>query len=277
MAFRTQEISRPVPVFPLIPTPLSLSDRSRPSCASLRSPRFFFAWRSVLAALLLALLAACASTKVEPGHYRVQSGDTLIQIARDNNTSVSNLMRWNNLSSANHIDVGQILRVQAPPGSAPAASSPGSSSGSSAASSARHPRHKAAAQPAPEHAAGPITIRLIWPADGKITRRYGNAGSHGVTIGNAAGTPVIAAAAGTVAYASNGLRGYGNLIIIKHASNYLTIYAHNRKLLVKQGQTVTQGQKIAEMGNTDSKVVELYFELRSGGTAVDPTRALPSR
>jgi lipoprotein YgeR len=217
------------------------------------------------------LLAACASTKVEPGHYRVQSGDTLAQIARDNNQSVSDLMRWNSLSSANRISVGQVLRVAPPAGSVPAAAAP---SPASRPASRKPPPHTASA---PERAAAPVNIHLVWPAEGKVTRRYDGSASHGISIAGSAGTAVVAAAAGKVAYASNGLRGYGNLVIVQHSSNYLTIYAHNRKLLVKQGQTVTQGQKIAEMGNTDSKTVELYFELRSGGTAVDPSRALPSR
>jgi murein DD-endopeptidase MepM/ murein hydrolase activator NlpD len=78
-----------------------------------------------------------------------------------------------------------------------------------------------------------------------------------------------------VEYASNGLRGYGNLIILRHPSGHMTIYAHNRRLLVKPGERVTQGQKIAEMGNSDGKQVELYFELRQSGKPVDPVRALP--
>jgi murein DD-endopeptidase MepM/ murein hydrolase activator NlpD len=88
---------------------------------------------------------------------------------------------------------------------------------------------------------------------------------------------VLAAAAGTVVYAGNGLRGYGNLLIIKHNSEYLTAYAHNRALLVKEGQAVTRGQKIAEMGNSDTDRVMLHFELRYQGRSIDPSRALPPR
>ena len=84
-------------------------------------------------------------------------------------------------------------------------------------------------------------------------------------------------AAGTVAYSGSGLRGYGHLVIVKHNASFLSIYAHNSKLLVKEGQRVTQGQKIAEMGNSDSKQVGLYFELRYDGQAVDPAGSLPSR
>jgi lipoprotein YgeR len=215
------------------------------------------------------LLAACASTAVEPGYYRVQSGDTLTEIAREQDRSVAELMRWNNLSSANQIDKGQVLRVKPPAGANAAASSTQSRTKSSV---SRKP-----STPKPVASAPVGNIKLIWPADGKVARGFDGAQSHGLSIVNTAGTPIVAAAPGTVAYASNGLRGYGNLVIVKHSSDYLTIYAHNSKLLVKQGQAVKQGQKIAEMGSSDSKRVELYFELRRGGSAVDPARALPSR
>ena len=110
----------------------------------------------------------------------------------------------------------------------------------------------------------------MWPAQGKVTRGYDGSGSNGIVISNASGTSVVAAAAGTVAYSGSGLRGYGHLVIVKHNASFLSIYAHNSKLLVKEGQRVTQGQKIAEMGNSDSKQVGLYFELRYDGQAVDP-------
>jgi len=106
-----------------------------------------------------------------------------------------------------------------------------------------------------------------------MVQTYNGSSSRGITIANVAGTPVVAAAAGTVMYANDGLRAYGNLIIIQHDANYLTIYAHNRKLLVKEGQKVAQGQRIAEMGATGSHQVALYFELRHNGQAVDPSGA----
>jgi murein DD-endopeptidase MepM/ murein hydrolase activator NlpD len=225
--------------------------------------------RLACGAVLACLLAACASPRVGPGYYRVKSGDTLTRIARDHNQSVSNLMRWNKLDNPNQIDTGQVLRVEPPEGSAKATER------SPARSGAKPDTDKATAA-APADKTPLRGIALIWPAQGSVAQRFG-ASSPGLRIVNAAGTPVIAAAAGTVAYASNGLRGYGNLVIIRHSSDFLTIYAHNRTLAVKQGQRVTQGQKIAEMGNSDSKRVELYFELRQGGKPVDPARALPPR
>ena len=96
-------------------------------------------------------------------------------------------------------------------------------------------------------------------------------------IGGKAGDPVLAAADGRVVYAGSGLRGYGNLIIIKHNADYLTAYAHNQTLLVKEDQNVRKGQKIAEMGSTDADRVQLHFEIRKQGKPVDPARQLPSR
>ena len=120
-------------------------------------------------------------------------------------------------------------------------------------------------------------ISLIWPATGNVVRGFDGNNSKGIDIANAAGTPVFAAAGGTVVYASNGLRGYGNLLIIKHNADYLTAYAHNRSLLVKEGETVQQGQKIAEMGKSDNDRVMLHFELRYAGRSIDPARSLPPR
>lgn len=230
--------------------------------------------KRLVCASLLAVLAACGSAPVGPGFYRVERGDTLSKIARSNRQSVQSIVRWNNLSNPNSIEVGQVLRV-APPGNSAAvtASTAGGSARSSAASRAPAPGSTPdAAPPVPAS-----SISLVWPANGTVIRRFDGANSKGIDIAAAAGTPVIAAAAGTVVYAGNGLRGYGNLLIIKHNADYLTAYAHNRVLLVKEGQTVTQGQKIAEMGDTDTDRVMLHFELRYEGRSIDPSRALPAR
>ena len=101
--------------------------------------------------------------------------------------------------------------------------------------------------------------------------------NKGLDIGGNAGDPVLAVAEGKVVYAGSGLRGYGNLIIIKHDNTYLTAYAHNQALLVKEDQSVKKGQKIAEMGNSDADRVKLHFEVRKQGKPVDPIKYLPSR
>ncbi|GAB7537192.1 hypothetical protein BGC_34100 [Burkholderia sp. 3C] len=118
-------------------------------------------------------------------------------------------------------------------------------------------------------------MSFAWPVRGPILNQFDDSKNKGLNIGGTAGTPVKAAADGRVVYAGNGLRGYGNLIIIKHDPTYLTAYAHNRALMVKEGDSVTKGQKIAEMGNSDSDRVMLHFEVRRQGKPVDPLKYLP--
>ncbi|BEU20829.1 MULTISPECIES: peptidoglycan DD-metalloendopeptidase family protein [Paraburkholderia] len=235
--------------------------------------------RRLVCAAMVAALAACGSAPVGPGYYRVERGDTLYKIARSNRTSVESLTRWNKLSNPDSLEVGQVLRVAPPPGTATAStgstrsSSSGSASAGASASASSSSRSAAADTPA----APASSISLIWPATGNVVRGFDGNNSKGIDIANAAGTPVFAAASGTVVYASNGLRGYGNLLIIKHNADYLTAYAHNRSLLVKEGETVQQGQKIAEMGDSDNDRVMLHFELRYAGRSIDPARSLPPR
>jgi lipoprotein YgeR len=215
---------------------------------------------------LIAVVAACGSAPVGPGFYRVERGDTLSKVARESRTSVSNIVRWNDLANPNAIEVGQVLRVAPPSGSVTAA----------APSSSPAPRASAGDSTAP--AATPSSgISLIWPANGGVIRGFDGQNSKGIDIAGQSGTQVVAAAAGIVVYAGNGLRGYGNLLIVKHNADFLTAYAHNRALLVKEGQSVTQGQPIAEMGDTDTDRVMLHFELRYKGNSIDPSRYLPSR
>jgi lipoprotein NlpD len=116
----------------------------------------------------------------------------------------------------------------------------------------------------------------IWPARGALAYRFGGAGAlKGLGIAGKAGSPVVAAAPGRVVYSGSGLRGYGKLVIIKHSEEYLTVYAHNQALLVKEGEQVKRGQRIAEMGDSDSERVALHFELRRFGRPVDPLSQLP--
>ncbi len=116
----------------------------------------------------------------------------------------------------------------------------------------------------------------MWPAKGAVISEYDEA-KKGIDIAGAAGDAVVASADGRVVFAGSGLRGYGNLIILKHNNTYLTAYAHNQSLLVKEDQSVKKGQKIAEMGNTDADRVKLHFEIRRQNRAVDPLKYLPAR
>ncbi len=233
-----------------------------------------------------------------PGYYRVKPGDTLYRIALENGQNYRDIAAWNNLANPNQIEVDQLLRV-APPNGAVAAVPPGAvpPSGSAAvpplsSGPAMPPIYGAngastgaatappAAVPAPgpaagDNAAGPSSVTFAWPVRGPILNSFDDSKNKGLNIGGAAGTPVKAAADGRVVYAGNGLRGYGNLIIVKHDATYLTAYAHNRALMVKEGDSVTKGQKIAEMGNSDSDRVMLHFEVRRQGKPVDPLKYLP--
>ncbi|KAB2927364.1 MAG: peptidoglycan DD-metalloendopeptidase family protein [Dechloromonas sp.] len=123
----------------------------------------------------------------------------------------------------------------------------------------------------------PDDVPWIWPSAGKVVAPYSESGNKGLDFGGKSGDPVIAAGEGKVVYAGAGLRGYGELVIIKHNAAFLSAYAHNRKILVKEGQQVSRGQKIAEMGNTDSDSVKLHFEIRKQGKPVDPAQYLPKR
>jgi lipoprotein NlpD len=214
-----------------------------------------------------------ASEPTPPGYYRVKKGDTLARIALDNGQAPRDVIAWNKLSNPNQIEVDDLILVRPPAGSQSAAKSAVKSSD---AAKADTPKTKDAAKettksdaPATEVVAEP-GIRLSYPAKGKITSEFSEA-NKGIDIAGKVGDPVQAAADGKVVYAGNSLRGYGNLVIVKHDNTYLTAYAHNSKLLVKEGDTVRKGQKIAEIGDTDTTSPKLHFELRVNGKPVNPT------
>lgn len=221
----------------------------------------------------------------KPGYYTVKPGDTLIRIALENGQNWRDIARWSELPNPNVIEVGQVLRVvpPAPPAAVVAQAAVPPAAVASAplppASAASAPRPAASAAPA----AGPAVpaedeIAWSWPtAGGALLAGFDEQKNKGLDIGGRAGEPVLAAADGRVVYAGAGLRGYGNLIILKHNNTYLTAYAHNQALLVKEDQTVRKGQKIAEMGATDTDRVKLHFEIRRQGKPVDPSRYLPAR
>lgn len=176
-----------------------------------------------------------------------------------------------------------------PGASAPGAASPAASTAASpvAGAVASAPGvTTAAAAPAATPAAAPAKpaaregdddVPWMWPAAGPVVAPFDESRSKGVAIGGKAGDPVLAAADGRVVYAGSGLRGYGNLVIVKHNATYLTAYAHNQSLLVKDEQVVRRGQKIAEMGSSDAERVQLHFEIRRLGVPIDPLRLLPPR
>jgi len=148
---------------------------------------------------------------------------------------------------------------------------------SSPQAAASAPAAPVASAPSSKPALAEDDLNWIWPANGAILAGFDEVKNKGVDIGGKAGDPVLAAADGRVVYVGAGLRGYGNLIILKHNNVYLTAYAHNQTLLVKEDQSVLKEQKIAEMGNSDADRVKLHFEVRRQGKPVDPTKYLPAR
>lgn len=224
--------------------------------------------RLLAVVMMVFLLVACGSspkkqtpTQTSTGYYRVVKGDTLFKIARQHGQSVDGLMAANKISNPNQLKVGQLLRVQGGASSPP-------------------PAPKATVQ-APKAVtskavAAPRAIKLMWPAAGPHRRGTG-AQSQGVFITGNKGDTVKAAASGKVMYAGSGLRGYGNMVIISHDANFISVYAHNDSISVKENQAIKQGDTIARMGSTDTTQVQLYFELRYNGKAVSAIPYLPTK
>ncbi len=214
----------------------------------------------------------------KPGYYTVKPGETLMRISLDHGQNWRDIARWSNLDNPNVIEVGQVLRVVPPVSSASAAPvAPAVAGAASAPAATASAASTPASAPATEGAAASENLGFIWPAAGSLIAGFDDSRNKGLDIGGKAGDPVMAAADGRVIYAGAGLRGYGNLILIKHNNTYLTAYAHNQTLLVKDDQVVRKGQKIAEMGSSDADRVKLHFEVRRQGKPVDPSRYLPSR
>lgn len=233
----------------------------------------------------------------KPGYYTVKAGDTLIRIGLEQGQAAKDIARWSNLENPNRIEIGQVLRVVPPAATngngvvakpvtsasaTPVASAPApAASAEKHASSAPTAGTSSPASPTPAPSAPVATseddISWIWPTNGTVLAGFDEVKNKGLDIGGAAGDPVVAAADGRVVYVGAGLRGYGNLIILKHNNTYLTAYAHNQTLLIKEDQSVRKGQKIAEMGSSDADRVKLHFEVRRQGKPVDPAKYLPAR
>ncbi|MCX7512337.1 peptidoglycan DD-metalloendopeptidase family protein [Frateuria hangzhouensis] len=238
------------------------------------------------------------------GSYRVVRGDTLYSIAFRNGLDFRDLAAWNGIDSPYTIWPGQVLRLsrgrsQAVSKRSPVKTAPRASAGSTpvfkpvapapsrqavvvagAATVAKPVTPAATPVVRPPkgatHTAGGVTWR--WPADGTLIKKFQSGDAiPGIELAGEAGDPVRAAAGGVVVYSGNGLVGYGELIIIKHNDDFLSAYGHNRKRLVKEGQRVSAGQLIAEMGSTGAPRNELQFQIRRNGNPVDPLDYLPAR
>ncbi|BCT31687.1 LysM peptidoglycan-binding domain-containing protein [Pseudomonas protegens] len=270
--------------------------------------------RLMIGLVLSSLLVGCSSTKsssvgvversnnaapqrptVTTGQYVVRRGDTLFSIAFRYGWDYKALAARNNIAEPYTIHPGQTIRFDGRTGVAPTTVVTSTQSGASSSSKTTVIRRPAGATtatatgtstataskpaPAPVTPAGPAPTGWGWPSNGVLIGKFSSNGSlnKGIDIAGDLGQPVLAASDGTVVYAGSGLRGYGELVIIKHNETYVSAYGHNRKLLVREGQQVKVGQTIAEMGSTGTDRVKLHFEIRRQGKPVDPLQFLPRR
>ncbi|MGB6241321.1 MAG: peptidoglycan DD-metalloendopeptidase family protein [Castellaniella sp.] len=212
------------------------------------------------------------------GTYVVRAGDTLYKIAQAHGMEVSRLAQLNNISNPQQLAIGQVLRLDSgtalPSGGATAVATPVQGGPASTTPAATEPA--AAPETSSARASDANLVSWGWPANGKIIQGFSNT-TKGIDIDGAIGSPVVAASDGKVMYAGNGVRGLGNLILLGHNNGFITAYAHNQTLLVKTGETVKKGAKIATIGQSDTTSPRLHFEIRRRGTPVNPLSYLPAR
>lgn len=234
-------------------------------------PAFFRSAALVLAAALIA--AGCGTApRVEQmrDYHIVRSGETLFTIAWRYGKDYRDLARWNDLGDGSLIYPGQLIKLYPPPG--------GRERTERRASSGERRSAGAPARELPELPSEPPPA-WAWPTTGSVVVEFGErpGTGTGVLISGESGQPVRAAAGGRVVYSGGGLIGYGQLIIVKHNDTYLSAYGHNASLLVQEGETVGQGQRIATMGEGPEREPRLHFEIRQNGKPVDPRQFLPPR
>lgn len=244
----------------------------------------------LLVVLVIALLVAgCArdghygagqyqgpNTRWHGGYHTVRKGDTLYSVAWQYGYDFEVVARWNNIGAPYRIHPGQRLRLTPPPASSQQArSAPSQPRGNTTPRADTRTTGKTSPKPAPSAR----NFAWRWPVHGEIIGRFatGVAGKSGLEIAGKRGEPIRAAAPGYVVYSGSGLRGYGRLIIIKHNETYLSAYAHNSKLRVKENEQVKMGQHIADMGSSGTNRNMLHFEIRRDGKPVDPLKYLPKR
>lgn len=267
------------------------------ACASQRpAPVVDRSGRSAAATATLPAAPAVVRT-AKDGIYVAQRGDTVANVALAFGVSPKDLARWNGLRESEGLIPGQTVQVTPPPDvatvspitrggqvevrplppggpapEAPASLPPGVAPGSP-------PAVAPPASPAPSEPARPSSASLpwLWPTAGKVIENFDDPRNKGIDIAGNEGAPVQAAADGEVVYVGSAVRGYGNLVIVRHSDDYITAYAHNRKVLVAEKQSVKRGQAIAELGRSDADRPKLHFEIRHQGKPVDPLKYLPAR
>jgi lipoprotein NlpD len=217
--------------------------------------------------------AAPAPQVPAEGYYVVKRGDTLYSIALEHGADYRDIAQWNTLDDPTKLRIGQQLRVKPPEERSVQVGRPRILGRIES-----RPIEGGAAAPPPAREEPKIdtdTVQFMWPARGKVLAGFAEPRSKGIDIDGKIGDPVVAAATGRVTYIGSGIPGLGKLVVIRHDNGFITVYAHNKAILVKEQQAVTRGQKIAELGNTDADRPKLHFQIRKGAAAVDPLRYLP--
>jgi lipoprotein NlpD len=210
-------------------------------------------------------------------YYTVKRGDTLYSIALEHGADYRDLAQWNSLDDPTKLRVGQQLRMRTPEGEPRAQVGPARIVVGRLESRPLESRPLEPPPPSTPKAPpavvtvnpDPIGFQFIWPVKGKVLAGFADPRNKGIDIDGKPGDPVVAAASGRVTYMGTGIPGLGKLVVIKHDNGYITVYAHNREILVKEQQSVVRGQKIAELGT------KLHFQIRKGASAVDPLLYLP--
>ena len=248
--------------------------------------------RKTAAGFLIIFLTACVSNQnskvtynYDHGYHTVFKGETLYSISFRHGYDYKKIAAWNNIRPPYTIYPGQRLRLTPPPVTSKTYAKKSKSQStrltkatrSSKTTTAKKSTLKKSKSSTNKTVSKPTKHVWGWPTKGKIISNYSlkAGGNKGIDIAGKEGQGVFAASSGKVVYSGNGLIGYGNLIIVKHSEEYLSAYAHNRKLLVKEGGNVTRGQKIAELGSSGAKSPRLHFEIRQNGKPVDPLKYLP--
>ena len=213
--------------------------------------------RIIFICVVAVILTACSSSGSSRhyGYHIVERGDTLYSISWRYGLDAKQIARWNGIARPYTIFPGQRIRL-----------GPGASTSKSATKKSKKQQQKVVAAKSPGD--------WRWPVKGKVIKKFSKE-NNGIDIKAKEGTIIKAASAGKVVYAGSGLRGYGNLLIIKHNATYFSAYAHSRRLLVSEGSQVKVGEKIAEVGSTGTDKTKLHFEIRKDGNPVDPLKYLP--
>lgn len=209
-----------------------------------------------------------SETKGRANTHTVASGETLYSIATAAGVNHHELAKWNGIDPPYALRPGQQLRLTAPDKAATASKTKDTKS-----AAATKPR-----QTTTDELANVGEVKWLWPTEGAIIARFAPTGANkGIDLAGTSGQPIRAAAAGKVVYQGSGLRGYGQLIIVKHSADFLSAYAHCAAISVQEGSMVKAGQVIATMGNTGTDRVKLHFEIRRRGVPVDPMEHLPKK